>query len=150
MKYYYTLFLGLLLTSCQLHDENSETAVDVAAKEWAEAYFNFDYKEALKYMTPESGQWIRFAASNISEEDISFIKEHGVETKINITDSQMSENDSLCQTRIRVSDFIQLGMDPEESRVIDEADFLIQLVKRNDKWLVKTEGLPQSEMQSLD
>lgn len=150
MKYYYPLFLAFLLASCQLNDENSANAVDKSLNKWTEAYFNFDYKKAMEYMTPESGKWIRFAASNITEQDIEFIKAQQVETHVDIIDRQMAEGDSLCNAKIHVSHFIQLGLRPEDNKVIDEADFLIQLVKRDGDWLIKTEGLPQSGKQSLD
>lgn len=150
MKYYYSLFLCFLLTSCQLQDSSSASAVDSSLSKWAEAYFNFDYKEAIEYMTPESAKWIRFAASNITEKDVEFIREHSDKTLIEITDRQMVEGDSVCNARIHVSNFVQLGTGANGNQVIDNADFIIRMVKRNGNWLVRTEGLPRSGRQSRD
>ena len=62
MKYYLLSFLIFLLMGCQLIDGKSENAVDKSLENWADAYFNFHYQDAMEYITPESGKWIHFAA----------------------------------------------------------------------------------------
>ena len=99
MKYCYSLFLGVLLASCQL-ENNGFNDADNALNKWAEAYFNFDYKEAMGYMTPESAKWIRFAASNITEKDVEFIRSQNQNTVIHITDRQDVVNDTLYNATI--------------------------------------------------
>jgi hypothetical protein len=149
MKYCYSLFLGVLLASCQL-ENNGFNDADNALNKWAEAYFNFDYKEAMGYMTPESAKWIRFAASNITEKDVEFIRSQDKNTVIHITDRQDVVNDTLYNATIHVSNFIQLGIGEGNNQMIDEADFDIQMVKRDGEWLVRMEGLPRSGKQSRD
>ena len=144
MKYYLLFALAFLLNSCQLTDANSSEAVDKPLLAWAEAYFGFDYKEALDYMTPESEKWIRFAASNITEKDVSYINEHNQEAKVEIVDRYMMAGDTTCSARIRVSDFVQLGFIGEDSKVIDQAEYQVTLVNRDGKWLVRMEGPLQS------
>ncbi len=144
MKYYLLFALAFVFNSCQLHDENAPEAVDKPLKDWSEAYFGFDYEEALDYMTPESEKWIRFAASNINEKDVSFINEHNKGAKIEIIDRQMMPGDTTCSARIRISDFVLLGFVGQENKVIDEAEYQITLVKRDGKWKVRMEGPLQS------
>ena len=150
MKYYILSFLSFLMISCHVYDKNGTHAAEKTLTTWAEAYFNFDYEKALKYTTSEGEQWIRFAASNITEEDVSFIKKQNPQTQIDILNSQLTEGDTVCNANIRVSHFIQLGLSPQDNRVIDHADFQVQLVKRGDEWLVRMEGLPQSGMRNHD
>ena len=150
MKYYILFFLSFLMTGCQLQDGSGTSDADKALTSWADAYFNFNYEKALEYMTPESGRWIRFAASNITEQDVAFIKEQNPQTQIEIVNSQLSEADTVCNANIHVSHFIQLGFSAQDNQVVDGADFQIQLVKRNGNWLVRTEGLPRSGKQSRD
>ena len=149
MKYCYSLFLCVLLASCQPGNSGT-TDADNALNKWAEAYFNFEYKEAMEYMTPESAKWIRFAASNITEKDVEFIRNQTQKTVIHITDRQTAVSDSLYNATIHVTNFIQLGIGDGGNQVIDEADFDIQMVKRDGDWLVKMEGLPRSGKQSRD
>ena len=144
MKYYLLFALALIVDSCQLYDENAVDAVDKPLKAWSEAYFGFDYEEALDYMTPESGKWIRFAATNITEKDVSFINEHNKGAKVEIIDRQMMPGDTTCSARIRVSDFVLLGFVEQENKVIDVAEYQITLAKRDGEWQVKMEGPLQS------
>lgn len=179
MKYYIFLLLTIFMISCQQQDETvqqqssncsatttnsllsklksllnnftgSKNDAEKALTAWANAYFNFDYEKVLKYTTPEGEQWIRFAASNITEQDIDFIKEQNLPTQINILNSQLTEGDTICNAKIRVSQFIQLGLSAQDHQVINHADFQIQLVKRGNEWLVRMEGLPQSGKRNHD
>ena len=149
MKYYLLSIMLLLLNGCQLHDDNGSGAVDKSLQEWAEAYFTFKYEDALEYMTPESEKWIRFAATNITEKDIDFINRQNNVVKVDILDRQISA-DTTCISRIRVSDFVQLGFVGQENKVVDQAEFQIPLVQRDGKWLVRMEGQLQSGRQSRD
>lgn len=144
MKYYLLFVLAWMLNSCQLHDENASDAVDKPLLAWSEAYFGYNYKEALDYMTPESEKWIRFAASNITEEDISFINEHNKGAKVEVIDRHILEGDTTCSARIRVTDFVQLGFVGQEGKVVEQAEYQITLAKRDGKWKVRMEGPLQS------
>ena len=150
MKYYILLFMTFLMGGCQVQDDHGKSAAEKSLTSWANAYFNFDYEKALKVMTPESGQWLRFTASNITQEDVDFIKQHDAQTQVEILNSQITEGDSICNAYIRVSNFIQLGNTAQDDQMIDTDEFLIQLVKRDGDWLVKTEALPRSGKQSRD
>ena len=146
MKYYLLSFLVFLLTGCQLINGKSENAVDEPLTNWAAAYFNFHYQDALEYTTPESGKWIRFAASNITEQDVAFIKNQDKNAQVEIIDRHMMAGDSTCSARIRVSNYVELGSFGQENKQVDNAEFQVILVNRDGKWLVKMEGLPRNEM----
>lgn len=145
MKYYLLSIILLLLNSCQLYNDNDTEVIDKALSKWAEAYFNYDYSKAIEYMTPESEKWIRFAASNITQQDIDFLNKHQKDVKVEIVDRYIMNGDTTCSARIRVSDYVQLGFVGQESQITDQSEYQITLTKRNGKWLVKMEGQPQSE-----
>ena len=145
MKYLLT-FLSFLLVGCQLFDEGTPDAAENTVTSWADAYFNFHYQDALEYTTPESGKWIRFAASNITEQDVAFIKNQDKNAQVEIIDRHMMAGDSTCSARIRVSNYVELGSFGQENKQVDNAEFQVILVHRDGKWLVKMEGLPRNEM----
>ena len=144
MKYYLLFAIVFLCAGCQLHDDNSLEAIDDSLTTWAEAYFAYDYEKSLEYLTPESEKWIRFAASNITEQDIRFINEHNKGVKVTIIDRHVMAGDTACAAMIRVTDYAQLGFADQDDKVIDQAEYQVTLVKRNGKWLVKMEGPLQS------
>lgn len=149
MKYLLT-FLSFLLVGCQLFDEGTPDAAENTVTSWADAYFNYDYEEALKYTTPESEKWIRFAASNITEKDVDFIRQQGNKASAEVQSRQIAEGDTVGTVDIRVSNYVQLGAIGKENKVVNEGIFSIRVVKRSGKWQVRMEALPRNERQSRD
>ena len=143
MKYYLLFALVFLTAGCQLQEDDEMSAIDKAVSNWAECFFNFDYKGALEYTTPESGKWIRFAASNITQSDIDFIQEHDNKVSINVVDHYLTAGDTASTARIRASDFVRLDLIDHNNTVVDQAEFQLNLVKRKGEWMVDLKGLPQ-------
>ena len=85
----------------------------------------------------------------LGSKDIDFINGQNNVVKVDILDRQISA-DTTCISRIRVSDFVQLGFVGQENKVVDQAEFQIPLVQRDGKWLVRMEGQLQSGRQSRD
>ena len=142
----FMLLLPLLLTGCHLAENHYQKAID-NAHDWAEAYFNNDFHEAERLSTPESGRWLRFAASNTTQEELDALPRGGATV---VVKEFNQANDTLGVATIEVSNYVRptaIGSKPE---VADKGLFLIPMVKRNGKWLVRMEGLPRSERQSRD
>lgn len=149
MKYLLT-FLSFLLVGCQLFNEGTPDAAENTVASWANAYFNYDYEEALKYMTPESEKWIRFTASNITEKDVDFISQQNNKATADVQSRQIAEGDTIGTVNIRVSNYVQLGAIGKENEVINEGIFSVQVVKRSGKWQVRMEAPLRNEKQSRD
>ena len=63
-----SLLAGVLLTaSCSYREEK---AVEQSVVGFAQNYFNLRYQKALNACTPESEKWVRFKATNITQEDV--------------------------------------------------------------------------------
>ena len=62
------LFIGCYETE---KDPDAKVLSNVTA--FAEAYFNYDFEKAKRMVTPESEKWLRFIASNITQEDIDLV-----------------------------------------------------------------------------
>ena len=134
------------MASCNLGFEGDNAALDVAT-EWADAYFNCDFRDAANYTTAESDKWLRFAASNTTEQDLQVIQGKATSS----ADEYFTEaNDTLRIVTLHVRNFLKpvaLGAAPQ---LQEEGTFLVTVVKRDGKWKVRMEGLPQSEKQSHD
>ena len=59
-------------------------------------------------------------------------------------------NDTLRVVSLKVSNYVSSTLPAESAQLVDEGVFNITTVLRDGKWLVKMEGLPQSEKQSRD
>jgi hypothetical protein len=147
MKHLELLLTILLLSSCNLV-MNDDNAAHKVAEAWAEAYFNCDFHEAAELSTPESKRWLQFAASNATEEDIALLNNN--KATVMAEDGYSIANDTLKEISLRINNFLENSTIGSPSRQIKEGEFVVKVVSRNGKWLVKMEGLPQSERQSRD
>ena len=125
-------------------DDNDAMA---AAEAWADAYFNGDYHDAASYATAESDRWLRFAASNTTEEDLQLVKGAAQATA---EDYFPVADDTLRVVTLHVRNFLKPTIIGDSIELEKEGTFLVTVVKRNAKWLVRMEGLPRSEKQSRD
>lgn len=131
-----------LFTSCDI-GINGDEAAQKAAVAWADAYFNCDFHEAEEYSTAESGKWLRFAASNVTEQDLQLLRERNAVVE---ADEYFPEaNDTLRVVRLTVRNYLAPKALGEASQLADVGHFNVTVVKRNDHWKVKMEGLPRSE-----
>ena len=137
-----------MFASCEIGQPGDDAARETAEK-WAKAYFNCDFHEAADYTTEESSNWLRFAASNISADDLQVLQAGGG-AQISANDYFPVANDTLRVVELSVSHFLAPVALGESPRLEDEATFQVTVVLRDNRWLVRMEGLPRSEKQSRD
>ena len=146
MRQLFFFLTAITMASCNVGIESDDAALDVAAN-WADAYFNCDFHEAANYATPESDKWLRFAASNTTEQDLQTLEGKATAT----ADEYFTEaNDTLRVVTLHVRNFLKPVAVGAPAQLQEEGTFLVTVVKRDGKWKVRMEGLPQSEKQSRD
>ena len=149
MKVFFLFCTAFLLSACSRMNRDDQEATDTAVK-WADAYFNYDFHEAEKYVTPESRQWLQFAASNTTEHDLQLVQENEGGASVEADDFFSEANDTLRVVSLRIYDFVSSTLPADSARLVDEATFTITTVLRDGEWKVRMEGLPQSERRSRD
>ena len=138
------LLATVLMTGCA----EVESEAERAAQQWGEAYFNYNFKQALDYVTPESERWLRFAASNVTQADLDALHEHGMAT-VEI-DGYYPSSDTTGTAYLNVSNWLCTDSIGRAGSRLQEAAFQVQMVKRDGRWMVRMEGLPRNEKQSRD
>ena len=138
------------LTACRHAPEDKErAAVAEAAEGFADKYFNYDLAGAAGLCTPESGKWIAFAASNVTQEDVDMLNAREESAECSAETVELT-GDSTATAECRVENFLRPDTLGRPAEMTGEAVYAISLVKRNGRWLVKMEGLPQSGRRSRD
>ena len=149
-KYAIVTVLMQILAACSTNysDFEDDSAMQLA-KDFANAYFNCNYQEALDYVTPESEKWLRFAASNITQEDIELLnaKEEGAEIS---TDDIMRINDTTAIVSLSVRNFLLKDSIGRPGHIEDEGTYQLAIIYHNKKCRIRMEGLPRNERQSHD
>jgi len=140
----------LAFSSCDLLNKEGSEIVDEAATQWAEAYFNYQFDRASKYVTPESRKWIRFAASNLSEQDIDLLRQQENMAAVSLLDCELADDSTWIAT-IEVSNYVKTDSLNLVGHLVDnDTKFQIKIVERDKRMYVKMEGLPQSGMHNRD
>ncbi len=143
MKQLLLFLAAILAVGCDAGMTGDQQAMD-AAEDWAEAYFNCDFKEACEHVTPESEKWLRFAASNTTEQDLKLLQEAGG-AEVSVNEGFEEANDTMRLVTLTVTNCLTA-----KPALAKEATFKVVVVKRDADWLVRMEGLPQNGMQSRD
>ena len=138
-----------VLAGCALSPED-QTAEDTA-RQWAEAYFNFDYQRAAGLTAAEGIRWLRFAASNTSQAELDLMAHQAASVDVEDVDTHSDrEYDTLRTVTLRVRPYVRPALLGTEPALAEEGRFTLTVVRRDGRWLVRTEGLPRSERQSRD
>lgn len=134
--------------SCGNNTEGEEY-LKTCAQDFGNAYFNMNLHKALDFCTPESKVWIRYLATNLTQEDLNVLNAEEEASVAEVENVAMT-SDSLAIVTIRVNHYLELGAIGHTGTLGHDGRFRIHLVKRKGKWKVRMEGLPQNEKRSHD
>lgn len=136
-------------SSCK-HELSEEEQLRTDADSFAVNYYNWHFEKALRYCTPESEKWLRFAASNVHQADVDLLRAKNEDAQIELGDIEWQDNDSLATIEIKVSDFLQMDTIGKVARLTEKANFCLPMVKRDGRWMVRMGSPLRSETQSRD
>lgn len=146
MKNRYTKWLILLTltaSACNGSMIREHEQAEDSALGFASAFFNFDFDGAASFCAPESFPWIRFKASNITEKDLEVYNKDGHLAEAELEDLTF-KSDSTAIAICNMSHVLLTDSLERQGIMAQEKKFIIPLVKRDGKWVVKMEGPLQS------
>ena len=144
----YSILFAVMATACGGLSSPTDEQLCQQAADFAKAYFNYDYPRAAELAMPESARWLQFAASNLTQADLDVINA-AEEASVSIDDLTRI-NDSTVTVTIEVENILLKDTIGQPPHVVSEARYPLVLVSRDGRYLIKMEGLPQSERQSRD
>lgn len=135
------------LTACQDNKSENDKIKEVAEK-FAYNYFNYQLEECKDYCTKESEKWISFVASNMDENDVRTLKDDLIITQCIINTPEIY-NDTTAFVTCEIDNFYNKDFITGNTKR-EKLQAKLKLVKKNNKWKVRMEGLPQNEKQNHD
>ena len=136
LKYPLTLLLSILLflTSCHKSEEDE---IEAVTKDFAEAFYNFDFDEASEYVTPQSHIFISLYASNIPSEDIAKQRKAG-KSEAEIIKVILSKNGTTTTATVKckITNHLKLDFLEGTSTIEKVSDKNFDLIKSNNEWLI--------------
>lgn len=138
------LFLTIVnLISCSRSDTDSQLKAVVDS--FATHYYNWQFKQALPYCTPESESWLRFAATNVQQSDVDILRAQDEGASYQINDIKFGLGDSTAIVSLTVSHYLRMDTVGNAGQFVNKADFQLPVVCRNGRWMVHLTALPYSQ-----
>lgn len=129
----FLLFLILIsLNSCKEKNQEEKTIEDVT--EFATAYFNWDFPQASKYAKPEAHEWLSFLASQITEKDITAMKEKDEAASIEVEDVEFKDSNNSATTTISVNNYLLMDSIGKCPIICEHSVYTITMSKENKSW----------------
>ena len=147
MKQLLLFMTAILLAGCDVGMDGDQQARK-AAGDWADAYFNCDFKDASGYVTPESQKWLQYAASNTTAEELKLLQKAGG-AQVTVDDGFDEANDTMRLVTLNVTNSLKPSAQGK-AELVKNGTFKVVVVKREAGWQVRMAGLPRSEKQSRD
>ncbi len=143
------LFLGIFC-SCSDHSTDRQKRLAECVDSFSTSYFNYQFEQARRFVTPDSEKWLQLAASNVMKEDIDVLLQQEQGATIEIEDFQMSDADSVATVRVKVNHYLPLHKIGIPAVIRDEDIFHLNAVESNGIWKIRMATLPRSEKRSHD
>lgn len=137
--------VGLLfLASCGQGHAGKESQLKAYTDSFATHYFNWQFQKAIPFSTPESGIWLRYAASNVHQGDIDRLraKEEGASCYL---DQVKFTGDSSAEVHLTVRNYLRMDSIGKTGSLVPKSHYRLFLVFQNQAWRVRMEGLPRNE-----
>lgn len=131
-----SLLAGVLLTaSCSYREEK---AVEQSVVGFAQNYFNLRYQKALNACTPESEKWVRFKATNITQEDVYVYNSKRDTAECDVESIDLDDDKATAIVEVR--NFLSCDSIGKPATICSNAKFRFELKKQGEKWMVDVQS----------
>ena len=135
-----TILALFFLVSCGGNGYDDDDTISLSADSFATAYFNYDFEAAARHATPETEKCLRFAASNVIEDDIEILRSQDEGAAVESGDVNRT-SDSTAVLRCKVTNFLKRDTLGRPGHMVSKAYCTFGLVLRGSKWLVDVSSI---------
>ena len=142
MNKLHTLIYSVLIFTClSCQQQTPQTQIEQTAIDFCEAFYNFNYPVAKEWSTPSSQSYLSFLASNVGQPHLEQLKTRGA-AKVSVISSEIDAN-------LEENAFVIHPIGGKMEYVSSLQDTL-ELVRVNNKWLIRKDIPQQNGKQSHD
>ncbi len=131
---------SVTLLSCQPH-EGSEQQLTEDIDSFATYYYNWHFEKAVKFCTPESEKWLRYAASNVKQADIDLLHNKPEDAAVSIENIDYPDEKNAIVS-ISVSNFLQMDTIGKVAHIKESTTIQLPMTLHDGKWKVALSKLP--------
>ncbi len=122
---------SLLLLSCE---SDTKEQVNDAAEGFAKEFFNWHYCEAMPYVTAESAEYMKFLATNVTEDDVQMLRSMESGAEINVENCNITDGDSVAYVDMTIENFCHADTIGRPAILHESAKVTLLLMHRGEKW----------------
>ena len=137
------MLIIVMLNFVSCNHPGSENSLTENADSFSCHYFNWQYQKTLRYVTPESEKWLKFEASQVHQVDVDMLKSMDEGVACEIGEVTYLDDDSLATVKVDVKNYLEKDTIGADSHIVEKATFVLNMVYKNDKWLVKLNSVPR-------
>lgn len=140
----YAMLLGIAMATlqgCQPH-EGSESQLKEDVDSFATYYYNWHFEKAMKYCTPSSEVWLKYASSNVHPADVDLLRAKQEDATIELGDIDFHDDEVSATVSIKVSNFLVMDSIGKAAKLQNEATFQLPMVIHEGKWKVDLKAMP--------
>lgn len=130
------LLAGVLLTASCSYSE--EKAIEQSVVGFAQNYFNLRYQKAINACTPESEKWVRFKATNITQEDVDVYNSKRDTAECDVESIDLDDDKATAIVEVR--NFLNCDSIGKPATICPNAKFKLELKKQGEKWMVDVQS----------
>ena len=135
--------ISMIFPACSEMSSSSYRQLKNEVETFANAYFNFNFSVAIDHCDARSRRWIKYIATNLTQDDIDVLQKQPEEATVVIDNVVLEETEGYVV--VTVSNYMQLDNIGGDGVMKDKGVFRIPVVNENGKWTVRMEGPLRSE-----
>ena len=151
MNKIHILILSVITFTCfSCQKQNPKTQLEEIAINFCESFYNFNYPVAEEWSTPSSLSYLSFLASNIQQNHLDQLKTQGAAKASIVISSEIDANSEKATVVYQIKNTFVIN--PVEGKIeyMSSLQDTLQLVRENNKWLVRKDIPQQNGKQSHD
>ena len=129
--------VALLMVGCGQYSGASEGKLTQTVDSFATYYYNWQFHRALHFVTPQSEQWLRLCASQLTQEDVDLLNQQTEKPSYVIDELELID-DSTARVSITVHNYLLTDTIGQPARLVDKGSFILDAVYTTaaQRWMI--------------
>ena len=150
MNKLHTLIYSVLIFTClSCQQQTPQTQIEQTAIDFCEAFYNFNYPVAKEWSTPSSQSYLSFLASNVGQPHLEQLKTRGA-AKVSVISSEIDANLEEASVVSQIKNAFVIHHIGGKMEYVSSLQDTLELVRVNNKWLIRKDIPQQNGKQSHD
>ena len=136
----------LLTTACNEYSGASEKKLVQTVDSFATYYYNWQYHQALRFTTPQSEQWLKLCASQLTQDDVDQLNQLEERPSYEIGEIEFL-NDSTARIPLTVHNYLLTDTIGKAARLVNKGHFSLDAVytTASQRWMIDLHDVLRNE-----